>query len=136
MAIETTVTKAIMSYLDALEGCICEKVMGGSTASGRSDINGCYKGRSFRIESKTADNGYKPSKKQIYNLKLWYNAGAVTMVAYNLKFVREVFSNPAFWAYSKYDAYLQQPEKNNCTSWASAKGLKRKEGYIDAIEED
>lgn len=130
MAIETTITYAIISYLNALEGCICEKVMGGSTASGRADINGCYKGRSFRIETKTADNAYKPSKKQLYNLKQWYNAGSVTMVAYSVKFVREVFNDPSFWAYSAYDAYTQQEEKNNCVSWASAKGLKRPNEYV------
>jgi hypothetical protein len=129
MAVETTITQAIIAYLNALDGCICEKVMGGSTSSGRSDINGCYRGRSFRIEVKTPDNRYKPSKRQIYNLKLWYNSGAVTMVTYSLKFVKEVFDNPSFWAYSEYEAYVQAKEKNNCVSWASAGALKRKDGY-------
>lgn len=131
MAIETTITHAIIGYLNALEGCICEKVLGGSTTIGRADINGCYKGRSFRIETKSADNAYKPSKQQIYNLKLWYNAGAVTVVAYSVKFIKDIFTNPSFWAYSSYDAYLQQDEKNKCVSWASAKALKRKSEYAE-----
>lgn len=131
MAIEASITKSIMDYLNSLQGCICEKIKGDSTASGRSDINGCYKGRSFKIEAKTADNRNKATKKQVYYLKCWFRAGAVVMVAYSLRFVKEVFDDPSFWAYSEHDAYLQLNEANGMVSWASAGRLSGKKERLN-----
>jgi hypothetical protein len=129
MALESSITGAIIAYLNALPGCICEKVDGDCRASGRPDINGCYRGRSFRIETKTPDNRNVATKKQVYNLKKWFQAGAVVMVAYSVTFVKQIFSDPWFWAYSEYEAHKERGERNGCLSWASAGALKNREEH-------
>lgn len=115
MSIETTITHSIMKYLNSIDGVIMEKVKGEAGQSGRADINGCYKGRSVRIEVKTPDNRNKPSKKQLYNLWQWHMAGAITMVVYSLEAVQDAFR--------VWEEYGGKPhhnmtinEENNCVS--------------------
>ena len=93
MPFETTITHNIMSYLNGLPHCIMEKVKGEAECSGRADINGCFHRHSVRIEVKTPDNKNKPTKKQLWNLLQWNNAGAVCLVVYSLDTVVSVFSN-------------------------------------------
>lgn len=81
---ESTIVNRILSYLNSLDGCVAEKVQGTALSSGKADINGCYKGRSLRIEVKTPDHGNKASKKQTINLMRWEKAGAIAVIAYNL----------------------------------------------------
>ena len=104
-----------MTWLNEQDGVIMEKVKGEAECSGRADINGCYHGRSVRIEVKTPDNRNKPSKKQLYNLWQWHKAGAIVMVVYSLRAVQEAFS---FWDEEKgkppYN--LTITEENKCTS--------------------
>lgn len=115
MSFETTITHNIMKYLNDMDGVIMEKVKGEAECSGRADINGCYKGRSVRIEVKTPDNKNKPSKKQLWNLWQWHKAGAITMVVYSLNAVKE-----AFYAWETYKhkppCNMSIPEENSCTS--------------------
>lgn len=94
MPLESTIVNSILKYLnEEVDGCIAEKVHGNRYQKGRPDINGCWKGRCFRIEVKTPDNGYKATKLQLLNLKNWKSAGAITMVAYSLADVRAVIHN-------------------------------------------
>lgn len=86
MPIETSITSSIISHLKQIGGQ-AEKVKGDSSASGRPDINACYKGRCLRIEVKTPDNRNTTSKKQDINLKRWGHAGAVTMAVYSKRAV-------------------------------------------------
>ena len=93
MALESQITGRIMEYLNGLKGCIAEKVMGNAYQFGRPDINACYKGQSYRIEVKTADNGNKPSKSQELNLRKWANCGAVAIAVWSLDEVRNIIEN-------------------------------------------
>lgn len=87
---EDVIVNSILDYLNSLEGCVAEKVHGSAMSSGKADINGCYKGRAFRIEAKTPDHGNKASKKQKINLKRWEKAGALVGVAYSLEEAIEI----------------------------------------------
>ena len=89
MALESSITKSIIKYMNSLPDCKAEKVKGSSSSSGRPDINACYKGRCLRIEVKTEDHNNKPSEKQKRNLERWSKAGAVTMVVYTKEDVKE-----------------------------------------------
>lgn len=89
---ESSIQESVLKYLNSLPECIAENVSGNSAQSGRADINGCIKGRSFRIELKIVDHGNIPTKKQLYNLLKWQMAGAIVMVAYTLEDVKNVFS--------------------------------------------
>ena len=91
MALESQIVDRILRYLNALEGCVAEKVHGNAFQFGRPDINGCWNSICFRIEVKTPDHGNKPSKAQELNLKKWARAGAVCFVAYSLNDVRYIF---------------------------------------------
>jgi len=94
MALETAITGSILKYLNSLENCVAEKVFGGMIGKkGKADINGCWKGRSFRIEVKSPDHGNETSLAQELNLKKWARAGALCLVVYSLKEVKEVIHN-------------------------------------------
>jgi hypothetical protein len=90
LALESQITNRILKYLNGLEDCVAEKVMGNAFQFGRPDINACWKGRSVRIEVKTPDHGNKPSKAQELNLRQWSKAGALAFVAYSLEDVKEI----------------------------------------------
>lgn len=86
--LESALQTKVLNYLNSLHGCIAENVSGNASQSGRPDINGCLYGRCFRIELKSPDTGYKPSKKQLFNLKKWEKAGAITGVCRSLEEVK------------------------------------------------
>ena len=88
MAIESTITNSMIKYLNSLPHTIAEKVMGNAFQSNRPDINGCCRGRSFRIEVKSPDHGNKASKGQLLNIKHWKDAGCIAFVCDNLKEVK------------------------------------------------
>lgn len=88
MPFEKSITNSIIKYLNSLPDCRAEKVQGGATASGRADINACYRGRTIRIEVKTPDHKNRTSEKQKHNLDKWAKAGAVVMTMYNLDAVK------------------------------------------------
>lgn len=96
----------VLSYLNSIEGCCAENVSGNSQQSGRADINGVYRGRSFRIELKILDNQNKPTLKQMLNLMKWFKSGSAISVAYTIadiqKFI-EGFKNETPW-FQKYDS--------------------------------
>ncbi len=114
MPFESSITSSILKYLNGLPGCIAEKVKGDSSASGRADINGCYRGQSFRIEVKTPDNRNKASTKQKINLRKWYNSGCLVIVTYSVDFIKTVFSD---WIQKGFFK-VKRVEKNHCISWA------------------
>jgi len=88
MPLEGNITKSVLKYLNDLPSCVAEKVSGTSDSSGRADINGCWNGRSFRIEMKSPDHGNSTSKKQDINLMRWSHAGALCIVCYSLEEVK------------------------------------------------
>ena len=92
MPLESAITRSVLKWLNSLDGCVAEKVFGCPQQVGRPDINGCYKGRSFRIEMKTPDNGNKASELQELNLAKWERCGSACAVCYSLKEVKEFIS--------------------------------------------
>ena len=114
MSFETTITHNIMSYFKGLgsDCAIVEKVKGEAESAGRADINGCYLGRSMRIEVKTPDNRNKPSKIQLWDLLRWNKAGAICMVVYSVETVQTAIEH---FHGDRHD-YTIYPEKNNCKS--------------------
>ena len=111
MGLESNFQATVLEYLNSLPGCKAENVSGNANQSGRPDINGCYKGRMFKIELKTPDNNNQASKKQQLELRKWRNAGCVTAVVYDMNFLKEVFSMD--WEVHS-DVYV-----NNKPSWCS-----------------
>lgn len=113
MSFEKSITTSIIAYIKKIGGQ-AEKVKGDSSASGRPDINACYKGRCLRIEVKTPDNRNTTSKKQDINLKRWTHAGAICMTVYSRDavkhFIRKTNKSP-------YEAgIISYEEKNGCVS--------------------
>lgn len=90
MAVESTLQDAVLSFLNSVPECIAENVSGNASQSGRADVNGCYKGRCFKIELKSKETGYKPTKKQLLYLRRWRACGAIAAVCYSLEEVKEV----------------------------------------------
>lgn len=87
---EGNIQSNVLKYLNSLPNCIAENVSGNADQAGRSDINGCYNGKCFKIELKDPSTGYKPSKRQILYLKKWENAGALVGIAYSIEDVQEI----------------------------------------------
>lgn len=87
---EGNIQSTVLEYLNALPQCIAENVSGNVRQRGRADINGCYKGKCFKIELKDKETGYKPTKQQLLYLERWKRAGAVVGVCYSLEDVKEV----------------------------------------------
>ena len=73
--IESSLQSKVLEYLNSLPRCVAENVSGNARQRGRADINGCYDGRCFKIELKSLDTGYKPTKQQELYLKKWKIAG-------------------------------------------------------------
>lgn len=94
MGFESNFQATVLKYLNSLPGCKAENVSGNANQSGRPDINGCYKGRMFKIELKTHDNNYQASKKQKLELRKWRNVGCAVGVVYSMEFLKQVFSKP------------------------------------------
>ena len=90
---EATLQTTVLKKLNALPGCIAENVSGNAAQSGRADINGCYKGQSFKIELKVLDEENTPTEKQLAYLKKWVNKGAAVCVAYTLDDVMRFVAN-------------------------------------------
>lgn len=114
MGLESNLQSRVLEYLNNLPGCMAENVSGNANQSGRPDINGCYQGRMFKIELKSPDHKYQPSKKQQLVLRKWSNAGCITAVAYSFDFIKDLFEN-ADWnplADFRCDECI-----NGCCSW-------------------
>lgn len=120
MPLETSITGSIIAYIKKIGGQ-AEKVKGDSSASGRPDINACYRGRCLRIEVKTPDNKNKTSKKQNINLKRWTYSGAICMSVYSKKAVVYFLT---CWSLGQRGALLYA-ESNGCTSRCFISKVKR-----------
>lgn len=111
MPIEKSITNGVISYIKQIGGQ-AEKVKGDASASGRPDINACYKGRCLRIEMKTPDNKNTTSKKQDVNLKRWRYAGAVCIAAYSKQSVKYFITCLTLGE----TGYFIYKEENGCVS--------------------
>ena len=87
---EGSIQSKVLKYLNSLPECMAENVSGNAKQSGRSDINGCYKGRCLKIELKDPTTGYEPTEQQLLYLKKWKKAGAVVGVCYSLDDVKQI----------------------------------------------
>ncbi len=113
MGFEGNFQSTVLKYLNSLPGCRAENVSGNANQSGRPDINGCYRGRMFKIELKTPDNKNQATKKQRLELRKWKNAGCAVAVIYDMALLKDMFSHD-------WDAYEQlqgQAYDNGCLSW-------------------
>ena len=113
VGLETNFQSHVLDYLNQLPGCKAENVSGNASQSGRPEINGCFRGRMFKLELKTADNKYKASKKQRLELRKWKHAGCVVGVIYSMKMIRKLFSLD----WESYPGYSELTESNQCVSW-------------------
>ena len=98
MAIEASIQEKILKYLNSLPECIAENISGDASQKGRPDINCCFEGRCYRIEVKSEETGYKPTKLQILKLKKWAKAGAVCVIVWNLDEVKTLMSCHGGWS--------------------------------------
>lgn len=103
----------VLEYLNSLPGCRAENISGDATQSGRPDINGCFRGRMFKLELKQPDNKYRASKKQNLELRRWKNVGCVVGVIYSMNMLYRLFSLP----WEEYPMYDERTEDNDCISW-------------------
>lgn len=87
---ETNLQSRVLEYLNSLPHCMAENVSGNARQRGRADINGCYKGKCFKIELKDRETGYKATKQQKLYLEKWKRAGALVGVCYSIEDVKEV----------------------------------------------
>lgn len=90
---ETVIVRSILDYINAQPTGVAEKLQGSASASGKADVNACYRGYCVRIEVKTPDHNNKASKKQSINLKRWQAAGAFCTVAYSLQDVKNLLES-------------------------------------------
>ena len=112
MGRESNFQGSVLDYLNSIPGCIAENVSGDGSQSGRPDINGCYKGRMFKLELKQPDNKYEASLKQLLELRRWRHAGCVVGVIYSMKALKQLFD----WDW-KTPNTVHIEEQNGCQSW-------------------
>jgi hypothetical protein len=113
MGLESSFQSSVLEYLNGIPGCKAENVSGNASQSGRPDINGCYKGRMFKLELKIPDHRYKASKKQELELRKWKNAGCVIGVFYSMEAVKDLFK----WHWDGAAFKRTIAEENECVSW-------------------
>lgn len=103
MALEKTIQTNILNYLNKeVNYCVAENVTGCASQKGRPDINGCWMGRSFRIEVKSPDNNYDVTKLQDTNLRKWAKAGSICFVAYSVEDVKAIINNEDLFYKNKF----------------------------------
>ena len=113
MSLESNLQSRVLEYLNSIPGCKAENVSGNAMQSGRPDVNGCFRGRMFKLELKTPDHKYKASKKQQLELRRWKNTGCVVGVIYSMRMIYRLFS----FDWEQYPGYYETAEDNNCLSW-------------------
>ena len=114
MGLEKNFQVEALKYLNSLPGCRAENVSGNAKQSGRPDINGCYRGRMFKVELKVPDNKNTTSKKQSLELNRWIRAGAAVGVIYSLESLKDmIFAMSANIQRQRYEVC----ESNGCKSW-------------------
>lgn len=123
MGFESSFQSTVLKYLNSLPGCKAENVSGNANQSGRPDINGCYRGRMFKIELKTPDNKNEATKKQFLELRKWKNAGCAVAVIYDMDILKEMFS---FDWYSMGSAGGDSIDFNGCHSWYRIPSINKK----------
>ncbi len=123
MGFESSFQSTVLKYLNSLPGCKAENVSGNANQSGRPDINGCYRGRMFKIELKTPDNKNEATKKQSLELRKWKNAGCAVAVIYDMDILKEMFS---FDWYSVDMAGGDSVDANGCHSWYRIPSINKK----------
>ena len=121
MGFESSFQSTVLKYLNSLPGCKAENVSGNANQSGRPDINGCYKGRMFKIELKTPDNKNEATKKQSLELRKWKNVGCAVAVIYDMDMLKEMFSFD--WCF--FEQAHGDKVENGCHSWYSIPPIKK-----------
>ena len=114
LGLESNFQSSALKYLNGLPGCKAENVSGNASQSGRPDINGCFRGRMFKLELKTPDNRYKASTKQKLELRRCFNCGCVVGVIYSMNSLSQMFNE--IWE-SDHMKTRYILEENQCESW-------------------
>jgi Holliday junction resolvase len=78
---EASVVKAVLRYLRSI-GAKAIKTTPPGVEAGTPDILACWRGRMLAIECKRAD--IEPSKLQMVRLRQWSDAGAITLLVWNV----------------------------------------------------
>ena len=117
MGLEKNFQAEALRYLNGLPHCKAENVSGNAKQSGRPDINGCYRGRMFKIELKAPDNKNSARKKLSYDLQRWHRAGAAVGVIYSMETLKDMMAAMELYRGVKNHASYEVQELNGCTSW-------------------
>lgn len=83
---ESTLTGAVLKWLNGLPGCYARKIPGGFFSSGWPDIVGCYGGRFFGIEMKRP--GLDATALQAAEIEKWRGASGYAVVAHSVAEVK------------------------------------------------
>lgn len=122
MGLESSFQAKVLRYLNSLPDCRAENVSGNAMQSGRPDINGCYRGRAFKLELKIPDHKNKASKKQELELYKWASVGCSVGVIYSMESLKDwvstidyVYEGESSFKEPKIKA--RREEENGCESW-------------------
>lgn len=113
---ENTFQNWTIEYLNSIPGCRAENVSGNAQQSGRPDINGCYKGRAFKLELKIPDHKNKATLKQQLNLRKWESVGCAVGVLYSKVSVK-AFMGSLMQIDLDHQINHTIAEENDCESW-------------------
>lgn len=86
--LEKTIVAACLKYLNSHPGCRAVKVHGTMNTGGWPDILACYNGRMIQIEVKTPERRSQVSKRQLYQLSKWSDAGAAALIVWDIDTLR------------------------------------------------
>lgn len=115
--LESPFQSKALSFLNNIPYCKAENVSGNARQSGRPDVNGCYKGRMFKIELKIPDHKNVASKKQSIELRRWARSGAIVGVIYSMDTLRDMFYEIELSEGKRQNKRYEVYETNGCTSW-------------------
>lgn len=94
--LESSRVFAILSFLNSLENCRAQKILGNASKSGEPDIDGCIRGRTLKIEVKRSEKE-EASELQKEILKRWATAGAITGVVYDVQGVKDLLTREGLY---------------------------------------
>lgn len=93
-ALEKTIVKAILRYLNALPGCRAVKQHGSAySRAGAPDVSCVYRGQAYFFEVKRP-GGEGPTPIQIEEMARWTRAGAICACVRSVAEVKAILSSP------------------------------------------
>ena len=89
--LESTISKNIIAAINAIPGCRVKKFSASGFGFMELDIYGCCRGHAVFLETKRTTN--KPSKRQLREIELWKNTGAIVGVVHNAEEALDLIKN-------------------------------------------